>query len=54
MPASVAEFVQVAADSGTLAADVLAEYLQGVAEGSDATVLANRREARTPEHRHSA
>ena len=42
MPASVAEFVQAAQDSGILTPEVLAEYAQDVAPETDATPLANR------------
>jgi hypothetical protein len=42
MPASVAEFVQAAEDSGLLGADVVAECAVGMPPTSDATALANR------------
>jgi len=42
MPATVADFVKAAEDSGILTADSLAEFLQGVAPETDATALANR------------
>jgi len=42
MPATVADFVKAAEDSGILTADSLAEFLQGVPPETDATALANR------------
>jgi len=42
MPASVADFVKAAEDSGIITDEALVEYLRGVAPESDATPLANR------------
>jgi formylglycine-generating enzyme required for sulfatase activity/serine/threonine protein kinase len=42
MPASVADFVKAAEESGILTADSLDEFLRGVAPDTDATALANR------------
>ena len=42
MPASVADFVKAAEESGILTAELLVEYVQGVAPNTDATALANR------------
>ena len=42
MPSSVADFVTAANDSGVLAADSLAEYMQDVLPNADATSLASR------------